>query len=334
MWRAVIALIVQNSFLILLMRYTMLNRPASGPYLASIAVFFSELIKLLISIAMVLMGEAGGSLARAHDLIWREKNDEKVADMIALIFPALLYILQNNLQYIAVANLSSALFQVLYQMKIVTAALFSVTILGRRLRGHQWLSILLLTIGLATTQLSQRTSAAITFASSPVCTSLGLGAVILASITSGLAGVLIEKLIKGGRASSTIWVRNSQMGLIGCVVSAISCLLKDITVIQTKGLLVGFFPAVWGVIALQALGGLVVALVVKNADNVVKGFATSMSIVLSCVLSAVLFNDVRLNAQLLVGAATVIGASFWYGWHPKDGPEREGKRLQLSPPIH
>lgn len=36
---------------------------------------------------------------------------------------------------------------------------------------------------------------------------------------------------------------------------------------------------------LQALGGLVVAAVIKYADNILKGFATSVSIILSTVIS-------------------------------------------------
>jgi UDP-sugar transporter A1/2/3 len=74
---------------------------------------------------------------------------------------------------------------------------------------------------------------------------------------------------------------------------------------------------VWGVISLQALGGLIVALVVKRTDNLIKGFATSISIVLSCLLSVLLFRDVKLTPTFIAGALTVIGATVWYGWTPK-----------------
>lgn len=36
---------------------------------------------------------------------------------------------------------------------------------------------------------------------------------------------------------------------------------------------------------LQALGGLVIAAVIKYADNILKGFATSLSIILSTLIS-------------------------------------------------
>lgn len=42
---------------------------------------------------------------------------------------------------------------------------------------------------------------------------------------------------------------------------------------------------------MQALGGLVVAAVMKYADNILKGFATSVSIVISSVVSYFFLSD-------------------------------------------
>lgn len=39
------------------------------------------------------------------------------------------------------------------------------------------------------------------------------------------------------------------------------------------------------VVILQALGALVIAAILKNADNILKGFATSLSIILSTLIS-------------------------------------------------
>ena len=131
-------------------------------------------------------------------------------ETLALSIPAFLYILQNNLQYVAVANLSPAIFQVLYQFKVVTAAIFSALLLNRSLFIHQWASITSLMAGLGLVQISQRSQTTTTHipvmnidGTNPV----GIMAVILASLTSGLAGVLVEKMLKGSKTSSPLWVR-------------------------------------------------------------------------------------------------------------------------------
>ena len=56
---------------------------------------------------------------------------EKPTDLLKMAVPACLYVLQNNLNYIAVSNLDGPTFQLLYQLKILTTALFSVLMLKR-----------------------------------------------------------------------------------------------------------------------------------------------------------------------------------------------------------
>ena len=66
------------------------------------------------------------------------------------------YTLQSNVLYIALSNLDPAFFQVLYQLKILTTALFSITLLGRKITVGQWGSLLVLTSGVALVVLAQQ----------------------------------------------------------------------------------------------------------------------------------------------------------------------------------
>jgi UDP-galactose transporter len=137
--------------------------------------------------------------------------------------------LQNNLQYVAVSNLDAATFQVTYQLKILTTALFSVTLLHRQLSVQKWVSLVLLTFGIALVQLpahetpkeegffhkhfSFHTRAVSAHTPSHdiegVNPTLGLVTVFASCMLSGAAGVYFEKVLKGSNA--TLWVRNVQL---------------------------------------------------------------------------------------------------------------------------
>ena len=45
----------------------------------------------------------------------------------------------------------------------------------------------------------------------------------------------------------------------------------------------------WAVVLMSAFGGLLVAVVVKYADNILKGFSTSVAIILSAMFNVWLF---------------------------------------------
>ena len=83
---------------------------------------------------------------------------------------------------------------------------------------------------------------------------------------------------------------------------------------------------------MQAAGGLIVAVVVKYADNVLKTFAASFSIVVSCVVSAILF-DFRPNTQFVVGTVLVVLSTAMYS--RPDGSSfikrRRRRRRQILP---
>ena len=64
---------------------------------------------------------------------------------------------------------------------------------------------------------------------------------------------------------------------------------------------------------MNATGGLLVAVVVKYADNILKGFATSISIIVSSVVSWRLLEDLVPGPHFLTGTSVVLCASLLYG---------------------
>lgn len=101
------------------------------------------------------------------------------------------------------------------------------------------------------------------------------------------------------------------MGLFGVILGIVGMLMNDGSSVMTKGFFFGYNSLVWIVIAMQAFGGLLVAVVVKYADNILKGFATSFSIIVSCIVSVYIFSF-TVSVQFLSGTCFVILAIFLY----------------------
>ena len=123
-------------------------------------------------------------------------------------------------------------------------------------------------------------------------------------------GVYFEKILKGSKAS--LWLRNVQLGVFGVIIGLTGMWFKDGTKVRESGFFTGYTEIVWLVILNQAFGGLLVAVVVKYADNILKGFATSLAIIVSCFVS-VYFFSFQLNLQFVLGASLVILAVYIYG---------------------
>ncbi|KAJ3071140.1 hypothetical protein HDU98_005788 [Podochytrium sp. JEL0797] len=291
--------------LVIIMKFSR-NRQADEPmYLKSTAVLASEAVKLLIC-TLVYLREQKDSLspmALLNDLFGSEAESWK------MLVPAVVYVIQNNLQYLAVESLEPATFQVSYQLKILTTALFSVLMLKKSLSKTKWISLLILTCGVALVQL-QTDSAGGSGHHSAAQNFVGLTAVAMACVLSGVAGVWFEKVLKGSKTS--LWKRNVQLSFYSLFPALFTVVVMDGSTVLSEGFFYGYNGWTYGAIACQALGGLLVSLVVKYADNILKGFATSLSIILSAIASVFLFGF-EITVVFGVGCALVLYATHLYG---------------------
>ncbi|XP_037325452.2 solute carrier family 35 member A3a isoform X2 [Pungitius pungitius] len=315
-------LVFQTTSLVLTMRYSR-TLQAEGPrYLASSAVVVAEMMKILACVLLVFK-EHNYSM-RALNAILRQEIAHKPIETLKLAIPSGIYTLQNNLLYVALSNLDAATYQVTYQLKILTTALFSVSMLGRRLGVYQWLSLLVLMAGVALVQWPSESAAAAAAPppekDAPPSGSqlVGVAAVLVACCSSGFAGVYFEKILKESKQS--VWIRNIQLGLFGLVFGLFGMLAYDGDRVRESGMFQGYNAVTWAVVALQALGGLVIAAVIKYADNILKGFATSLSIILSTLISYFLLQDFDPTGVFFAGAILVIAATFLYGYEGRAAP--------------
>lgn len=296
-WISLILLVAQTVGAILMMRYSRSQHQEGPRYLSSTAVFYAEVMKALFSFAF----------------LWHENRDLKCtaslvlqsfnwADSMRMCIPSLLYTVQNNLLFVALSNLSAAVYQVTHQMKILTTAFFSILILGKTLGIVQWTSLFVLMVGVALIQLprDEASSAAVVSGNAFI----GFIAVFGGCMTSGLGGVYLEKVLK--QTEMSIWMRNIQLAISGSVFAIATVLLQDRKAVFENGFNQGYSLLIWAVIVVHALGGLIVASCMKYADNILKCFGNAVAIVINCILSNVILHEFEVDFQFFVGAFLVM----------------------------
>jgi len=159
---------------------------------------------------------------------------------------------------------------------------------------------------------------------------VGVAAVLLSSLLSGFANIYFEKVLKEAEceyedscelpeegaapnAPVSLWVRNVQLALFSIPQAVLLLLVSghSRSVIAEHGLLAGFSPIVWLVTLLTAGGGLLIAAVVKYADNVLKTYATAIAIVVTCIIGTVT-TGVAPTPFFLCGMALVLLSMLMY----------------------
>lgn len=324
-----VMMVLQNSATVLVGRYTRAGVKESELYQVNHLIMVCEIGKLVLSAALEFYTTQGKLLqsVNAHIL-------QRPYDALKILVPALLYLVQNTLLYVALSNLTAPIFQVTYQAKLVTTALVSVVMLQRSYSIQQWVCLFLLSLGVAIVVLGEtkaktttettavrklaEAAAAVTDGAAVQNLIVGLTAVSIACFSSALAGVYFEKVLKNPsgsdatkQAPASLWMRNIQLSFFSIVVAAGQGFFQK----QPDGLpqsyLHGFSAWVWFLVLLQAGGGLLVAAVIKYADNVLKGLATGVSVVFATALSIVCFGT-PVTGQFSVGATMILAAVYYF----------------------
>lgn len=306
---SLVTLTLQNALVGLSMRYA---RTRSGDmFLSSTAVVTAEVVKLVTCLTLVFVEE--GNFQKFSNSL-KTTIVKQPIDTLKVCVPSLVYIIQNNLLYVSASNLDAATYQVTYQLKILTTAFFAVAILKRSLRNTQWGALVLLVIGVVLVQLAENSSSSSLPSGIKQNHIVGFSAALSACFLSGFAGIYFEKILKGSDIS--VWMRNVQLSLLSLPFGLITSFINDGESLRKQGFFFGYDLFVYYLVVLQAGGGLIVAMVVKYADNILKGFATSLAIIISCIASIYLFNF-QLTLQFSFGAALVICSIFLYGHQPR-----------------
>lgn len=337
---------------------------ASGRYLISTAVLLNEIIKLTISLTMALFELASNpksaDTSTATALFSELSRSVFSVDSWKLAVPALLYTLQNGLQYIAVGNLDASTFQIANQFKIVTTAIFSMLFLGRTIDVRRWTSLGILVFGILVVALSTGSTESPVLsmkdlkggtafheargiwdlqgaghkqekllhkrsatyegieddfeATNPhLNTTVGLLATLTTCVISGSAGSVFEKMVKEprGERGTSIWVRNAQLSFYSIWPALLfGVIFLEGSEIQEHGFFRGYNWAVWLAIVLQAVGGLMVGMLVKADSSLGKSISGGASILLTFLFSLVCLDlEVSSYVSPISGSASRVFAN-------------------------
>ena len=318
-------LAIQNCSKNLLMRYVMKDAPK---FFTSTAVLCCECMKFTLSVVYITMIQKKSFRSIYIYLKYDMRNT------LLLAVPATAYNFQMKLEYVALTNLNAAIFSVLVQTKLLCTAIMAYVVLRKQLKYIQIISLVLLTVGVMLCNLSGSSNTSSSSSSTMMmdsATLTGVMATLGIAMSSGFASVYTEKVIKANRSvatTTTTSMANSnhtsfdrseyglaytqvQLAFMSICTIGLYALWQDLDKILEYGLFYQFSFAAWFSVLNSAIGGLIVASVLKYADSVLKGYATAMSVILTGILSMILFNT-SLSIIYFLGIVNVVTAVLLY----------------------
>ena len=294
-------------------------------------VLMTECCKLLVCSSIVFFG-IGDSKVFIKDHNNNNNINGKNRNIITAIIylirnsgytwvPTTCYFIQNSLQYVASENLSSSVFAVLQQMKILSAAIASVLMLKKSLSWTKWRALLLLCCGgllMEYHTFEMNDIGHLQNSNDPV---KGTAAILTIVGLSGFAGVMTQILLKNKSMTKStsnekslqlsIWDRNIQFAFWSVLFGLCSLFMDRSWMYDGNGLFHDWSLLTIALVFIWTLGGLLVALTIKYTNVIIKGFASAISLILICINGWLLLSD-YLDIIFIVGALVTIIATFNY----------------------
>ena len=275
-------------------------------YRFGVVVFLAEGLKLLIA-AQLLRG------ARRRDPAGNPMTRD-FKTMVMFPVPSVIYLVQNNIQFVFLTYVDPTSYQILGNLKIVTTGLFFFFFLKREMTRLKWIALLLLLVGATTSQLNTCGGKVLN------APAMGYAMGVASACLSAFAAVYTEYIMK--RNNDCLHWQNAQLYFFGTVFNFLNLTAADLRQGFSDGFWLldpfrGFSGVTWCVVANLALTGLVISWIMKNADSIVKVYATSLSMFLTMLVSVWLF-EFQPNLQLVLGITTACSSLQLYYMRPSD----------------
>jgi len=321
-WFSLIGFFIQNSLIGIIYRYAMTEKAAGERFHISTNLFVTEVLKFQSSFLLLASEHECGLGGACGKVVAWLRNPRS---SLMLCVPTLVYCLQNALLQMSAGHVPVALWQVIYQGKILTTAFLSVVLLQKPVKRVQWLAITIMGAGIAFVQLSKaKEKKQVSMANSKEQNIVvGLLMLVMACCCSSFAGVFTEMIFKRvgvagqSQEKTSLWLQNMQMSTYTMVVLVFSFIYETRQQLATADSLIGLvfqgFTIKAGALAVgNAVGGLLVALVIKYANNILRGFASAFSTINVTLLAMACFGF-EVHGGFLVGTSMVIVSAMLYG---------------------
>jgi UDP-sugar transporter A1/2/3 len=251
---------------------------------------------------------------------------ELIRTSLPLSVPAFLYFVQNLIGVFAYKSVAVAEASVLAQMKILSSAIFAVIFLKRQLSGAKWRALGHLILGAILIVYHKQQPTPTTVVVQEVSRQqhlIGVACLLCAYTLSGVNGVYVEKVLKKKKPQNpedaqlrqqkqaSIWVRNFQLSFFSIIFAVLSSLFVQRDEWSFEELSLRSSVTAWSAVLIGAVGGILVALVLRYANVILKCFVSTVAVIVLTICSVFLFNH-QVDVYFAIGVCVILLSTFNY----------------------
>eukprot|EP01138_Halocafeteria_seosinensis_P001980 gb/GECG01002028.1/.p1 GENE.gb/GECG01002028.1/~~gb/GECG01002028.1/.p1 ORF type:complete len:409 (+),score=23.02 gb/GECG01002028.1/:1-1227(+) len=236
--------------------------------------------------------------------------------------PSVLYMVDNNLMYVILIFIAPATQQLLWNVKIIWTAVLFRFFLKRILTRLQWGALLLLLVGVITTQSSKflhedGKQEVMTAETHDLL--VGASLVLIGSFFSSLAAVYTEYVLKSQSTGNDFWERNINMYIYGALFNACALLIKDGTNVFQRGMFYEYNIFTVMLVLDTAFNGLSTAGIYRYLDNIT-GVLAHVTAMLAVIAVSVWLFDFTINIVVTCGFCACVIGIWLYHHEPLQDP--------------
>jgi UDP-galactose transporter len=234
---------------------------------------------------------------------------------------ALCYALLNNVSYLLYEHVDPLTILIFGSSSVLSTALLLRFALAKPISRVQWFALLFVFLALVFSQYNPR-HGGLTFGF------LAYALCMCADVLSACGGVYNEFLLKT-RVEAPLQIQNLVLYSFGTVLNLAFVLVLRFRQISEAGFFSGYSILTAVIILLRSVDGLMISAVLKYTDNLVKVFASSITIVAVMVLSLCLFG-VEYSFVQILGCLQCVLAVVLYQLEASNAPKQQPSYQRIA----